>query len=94
MPKSKINMLDFNFFENKSKVFDLEWNPQKSNEFTICDFEGKIQRIEYNSNEPNDKAFNIVKKFKASEESIFCLNYSEDGLSKKLKFMKIKLKNY
>lgn len=75
-------MLDFNFFENKSKIFDIEWNPKKLNEFTICDFEGKIQRIEYNPNEQeNNKAFNIVKKFKASEESIYCLNYSEDGLS-------------
>lgn len=82
MPKSSIEMLDYNFFENKSKIFDIEWNPQKANEFSICDFEGKIQRIEYNPEEPNNnKAFNIVKKFKASEESIYCLNYSDDGLS-------------
>lgn len=74
-------MLDFNFFENKTKIFDLEWNPQKSNEFTFCDFEGKIIKIEYNKNDTNNN-FKIVKKFKASEESIYCLNYSEDGLSK------------
>lgn len=81
MPKAKINMLDFNFFENKSKIFDIEWNPQKLNEFTLCDFEGRIIKIEYNKEDIDTNVFNVVKKYKVSDESVYCLNYSEDGSS-------------
>jgi len=81
MPKAKINMIDYNFFENKSKIFDIEWNPQKFNEFTICDLEGRIIKIEYNNEDIDTNVFNIVKKYKISDESVYCLNYSEDGSS-------------
>lgn len=82
MPKSKIHMLDFNYFENKSKIFDIEWNPQKGNEFSFCDFQGRIVRMEYNPAESNENSIKLIKKYKASDESIYCLNYSDDGLSK------------
>jgi hypothetical protein len=82
MLKSNIHLLEYNFFENRSKIFDIVWNPQKQNEFSICDFEGKIKIIEYNENISEGNKFNIVKNFKPSEESIHCLNYSDNGLSK------------
>ena len=80
MPKSNIHLLEYNFFENRSKIFDIAWNPQKQNEFSICDFEGKIKKIEYDPFN-TEKKFNIVKNFKPSEESIHSLTYSADGLS-------------
>lgn len=81
MRNSNIYLKDYNFYENRSKIFDMKFNPQKSNELAFCDFEGKVIILEYqeNENDINKLKLNIVKKYNASEESIHTLNFSSDG---------------
>ena len=70
---SNINLLEPILFDNKYKIFDIKYHPIVD-QLAIIDFKGRLRIL--NHEEAN---FEIVKNYKISEESIYALNYSEDG---------------
>lgn len=68
-----INLLESIVFDNKYKVFDLKWNPVNS-DLAFVDFKGRLKIVNLYENE-----IKIKKNYQISNDSIYTLDYSNDG---------------
>jgi hypothetical protein len=74
---SNLKLLEPILFDNKFKIFDIKYNPAIANQLALIDFKGRLRILE-----SNDNVLSVVKNYKISEESIYSLNFSDDGDSK------------
>ncbi len=75
---SNISLIDSIYFDNKFKIFDLKWNPV-GDDLAMIDFKGRLKLVKLEGDE-----INVVKNYKISNESLFSLDYSNDGESSKI----------
>ena len=70
----KILQVDYNYYVNKTKAFDLKVNPVSEDQFSFCDLEGKISfcKIEEGKIIKN-------KRIIASKGSVLTMDFTEDG---------------
>jgi hypothetical protein len=75
---SNINLLEPELFDNKYKIFDIKNHPARE-QLALIDFKGRLRLLE-----KTEDNFEVVKNYKISEDSIYALNYSDNGESKLL----------
>lgn len=75
-PEKKVHLLDPLVFSNKTKIFDLKFNPLVENQLASVDMKGKLKILKISEEE---KKIEIVKNYQVSKESVYSMDYSNDG---------------